>query len=97
MLVATNTRKSNGGNGNHPFRFLASWLQHPQFKEVVKRAWDTEGDVLHKVDGFATAVQDWNRVVLGNIFTRKKEKKHELEKVQRALDRRFSEHLHKRS
>lgn len=28
--------------------------------------------MLQKVDGFLTAVQDWNRTVFGNIFTRKR-------------------------
>lgn len=57
---------------------------------MVHDSWISDGDVMENVGKFLTNVQDWNKVIFGNIFERKRRTMRELEKVQRALDIRFS-------
>lgn len=57
---------------------------------MASKSWIEGNDVLENLETFSTLVQSWNKTVLGNIFEKKRIKMKELERVQRALERRFS-------
>lgn len=86
LLVSTNPGKDP--RGTRPFRFLASWLQHPEFQDVLSKNGIPNGDVVQNIENFSSKVQEWNRTVFGNIFVRKRRALKELERVQMALERR---------
>lgn len=54
------------------FRFLASWFMHPEFKDVVTESWQGDEGIARKLEHFTQAIQNWNKIVFGNIFARKR-------------------------
>ncbi|KAF7829553.1 ribonuclease H [Senna tora] len=58
-----------GTEKNRPFRFLASWLLHDDFQNVVRNSW--QGDWYWSLNCFQDKVKIWNREVFGNIFRKK--------------------------
>lgn len=68
--------------GPRPFKFINSWISHPEFSSFVKGRW--EG---HKIVGWAgfrlkeklklikADLKEWNRLVFGNIDNQIEEKK----------------------
>lgn len=75
MLLKENDRDW----GPHPFRFINSWLLHPNFREVVKKSWEDniiEGlagfRVFRKLKGLKGKLKQWNHSVFGNIHDKVK-------------------------
>ncbi|TYG62224.1 hypothetical protein ES288_D07G211500v1 [Gossypium darwinii] len=91
LLVSTNPERIE--KGVRPFCFLASWLSHPEFQDVISKAWISDNVIMQNLENFSKSVQVWNRTVFVNIFDRKRTKLKELKQVQRALERRFSSKL----
>ncbi|MBA0575369.1 hypothetical protein Golob_024618 [Gossypium lobatum] len=64
-------------NGTHlhltswPFRCLASWMLHDEFKGLVKEHWRNDEEIMNNLKRFQIAVQDWNKRVYENLFVRK--------------------------
>ncbi|MCI22282.1 transposon TX1 putative protein, partial [Trifolium medium] len=63
--------------GPKPFRFNNHWLEHKDFKEVVKEAWRENevrgwmGFVLkEKLKGLKLKLKEWNKVEFGNMESR---------------------------
>ncbi|XP_052112461.1 uncharacterized protein LOC127744218 [Arachis duranensis] len=54
-----------------PFRFLAAWISHPDFGNVVNTSWNIQGSWTEGISNFKSRITDWNRSVFGNIFQRK--------------------------
>ncbi|KAJ1377672.1 Endonuclease/exonuclease/phosphatase superfamily [Sesbania bispinosa] len=54
-----------------PFRFLASWMSHSSFVNLVKDIWDTNNHWSLACSEFQLQASRWNREVFGNIFYRK--------------------------
>lgn len=71
-----------------PFRFLASWLMHPEFKDMVTEAWKGDEGIASKLEHFTQVVQNWNKIVFRNIFARKRRAIRDLKRIQGALERR---------
>ncbi|KAB2095842.1 hypothetical protein ES319_A01G067700v1, partial [Gossypium barbadense] len=50
-------------------------------------------NIIENLGNFTNLVKDWNKVVFGNFFYRKREAIRELDRVQQALEQRNSIHL----
>ncbi|KAK7282263.1 hypothetical protein RIF29_10909 [Crotalaria pallida] len=59
-------------NKKKPFKFLAPWLDHPDFKTQVSHTWHTNSIWSDNMKRFTETMSHWNREVFGNIFNRKK-------------------------
>ena len=55
-----------------PFRFLAAWLNHNDFKPMVEDCWNQDVDWNVNVSNFTQSASIWNRDVFGFIQKRKK-------------------------
>ncbi|KAA3467146.1 reverse transcriptase [Gossypium australe] len=53
------------------FRFLASWLIHLQFKDLVRNTWNNLVDVVSNLERFVTLVQDSNKRVFKVLWYQK--------------------------
>ncbi|KAL8510781.1 hypothetical protein ACS0TY_017557 [Phlomoides rotata] len=60
--------------GPRPFRFINSWLEHPQFKEFFQEKWkeyNIEGWAAYRLKGklklLKKDIREWNKVVFGDI------------------------------
>ncbi|KAF7811130.1 putative ribonuclease H protein At1g65750 family [Senna tora] len=71
ILIRTHGMVDSGAHKDRPFRFLASWLLHDDFPNVVKDSWQL--DWHWSLSTFQEKIKGWNRDVFGNIF-RKKER-----------------------
>lgn len=68
-----------------PFRFHTMWLHHPQFLEIVKRAWNFETNLPLAIKNFIAFAKQWNKNQFGNIFGRKKRVLARINGTQKAL------------
>lgn len=66
-------RRSEANQRRRPFRFLAAWVTHSDFSNLMERTWNLEDCWGDQVARFQRVVKRWNKDVFGNIFTRKKE------------------------
>ncbi|KAI9080552.1 hypothetical protein K1719_037518 [Acacia pycnantha] len=55
-----------------PFRFLAPWLSHPDFPNIVRRAWQSGGELMSCIESFKSEAQRWNIDTFGHIGKRKR-------------------------
>ncbi|XVE73207.1 hypothetical protein DITRI_Ditri11bG0098600 [Diplodiscus trichospermus] len=79
-------RKREFNGENKPFRFLAPWLTHPNFKNFVETTWENGVGFIEALKDFVEKVQVWNRDVFGNIFKRKRVLLARLGGIQKALE-----------
>ncbi|XP_065617380.1 uncharacterized protein LOC136062356 [Quercus suber] len=70
---------------NRPFRFQTMWIHHPNFPNVVRKAWELEVNLVVAIKKFTESAKQWNRSVFGNLFTRKRRVLAKLYGVQKAL------------
>lgn len=68
-----------------PFKFHPMWIHHPEFPEIVRRAWEFESNLHLAIKNFGDRAKVWNRDVFGNIFARKNRVLARLNGVQKAL------------
>lgn len=77
-----------------PFRFQTMWMSHPDFKNLVKAAWDDKSCPLeNSIIIFSSRVSRWNKEVFGNIFHKKQHILARLKGIQRSLAYRPSRFL----
>lgn len=55
-----------------PFRFHTMWIHHPEFPEVVKKAWEPNLGLHSAIRNSIDRAKQWNKDVFGNLFARKK-------------------------
>ncbi|XP_019156867.1 PREDICTED: uncharacterized protein LOC109153452 [Ipomoea nil] len=67
------------------FKFNYAWTTHPKFMDLIRQYWIPGGDLEANTETTATALQDWNRSVFGNIFQRKNCILSRINGVQRSL------------
>ncbi|XP_057452893.1 uncharacterized protein LOC130744751 [Lotus japonicus] len=76
---------------NRPFRFIAAWADHPEYKNLVAEAWVEDGrNIVDKLDRVRSESISFNRETFGNIFRRKRWVEGRLRGVQRELDARIT-------
>ena len=54
------------------FKFLAPWLTHPGFHDIVHRIWSSGADLISCIDTFKREIQVWNSKTFGGIGHRKR-------------------------
>ncbi|KAB2004484.1 hypothetical protein ES319_D11G202000v1, partial [Gossypium barbadense] len=91
-LILVAFRSKNQCGGQQPFRFLASWLLHLEFRYLLNTHSRSDLEVDSNLDQLMAVLQKWNKVY-GNIYTRKKDLVSELSRVQRIFQVRRSSHL----
>ncbi|XP_074267104.1 uncharacterized protein LOC141590409 [Silene latifolia] len=70
-----------------PFRFQATWMCHNKFSEFVKTNWKNDQPLIPFVYELANSLQNWNKMVFGNIFERKRSLERRLLGVQEKISR----------
>lgn len=82
----------HGGSGNRtgerPFIFLASWLLHEKFFQLMEREWEWNRDLTCSLKCFTKKLLAWNLDTFENIFKHKRKVQGRLQGVMLALDRR---------
>ncbi|XP_039002736.1 uncharacterized protein LOC120129249 [Hibiscus syriacus] len=76
-----------------PFRFIAAWQDHPQFKDFLSEVWRNGLDALTNVNSFQSKASEWNLNVFGHIGRKKRELLAWLRGIDRALITRYSQRL----
>lgn len=84
MLVQMK-KKERPNRRRRPFRFLASWLTHDDFPNVMARSWPRSSQWCRQVRLLQGSLQDWNKKVFGNIFAKKSRLNRRLEIVANRL------------
>ncbi|XP_028758817.1 uncharacterized protein LOC114717788 [Neltuma alba] len=81
----------DGGTTNEtpqrPFRFIASWVLHDDFGNMVRNKWDETLPWNDNLAQFTSACKHWNRNVFGHIEGRKQKLLSRLEGVTKAIAR----------
>lgn len=57
---------------NKPKRFVAAWLLHNDFPNIFRDAWAAGSTTEEAIRHVQSACYDWNLLVFGNIFKRKR-------------------------
>lgn len=82
--IQLQTRANHLQRGKKPFRVLAAWLLHEEFKYVFDAAWiPYSHHIPDAIENVGKEAKQWNRSVFGNIFKKKKDVTEELEKLQK--------------
>ncbi|CAN1191383.1 Putative ribonuclease H protein At1g65750 [Linum perenne] len=72
-----------------PFKFLAPWLGHEGFQDILKGAWVGDGDLPIKLQNLTPRLRRWNKTTFGNVFQRKRDLLHKLEEISGKIDRKI--------
>ncbi|XP_061345139.1 uncharacterized protein LOC133290994 [Gastrolobium bilobum] len=78
------TMKSNmQGWSERPFRFMAAWMEHPDFERLMEDKWHSDMEINGMLSNFIPQLKRWNRDVYGNINNRKRNLVNRIVEVQR--------------
>ncbi|MCH86708.1 RNA-directed DNA polymerase (Reverse transcriptase), partial [Trifolium medium] len=80
-------------HNNKPFKFMAPWLDHPDFNNQVLNSWHNSFNWIDNINNTSSKLREWNRDVLGNIFKRKERILRRLEGINRQLQNNHIERL----
>ncbi|KAH1031752.1 hypothetical protein J1N35_043926 [Gossypium stocksii] len=69
-----------------PFRFLAGWVEHPDFGKLVDDNWGYSSDMSDTLSTLSRGLKDWNKSIYGHITSRKKFLVKELTRIQKLID-----------
>lgn len=82
-----------------PSRFMAPWLAHEKFKDLLHTSWSSrEGNLLNNITFFTGAIKIWNEEVFGHILGKKNLVLLRMEGIFRSLsfhENKFLEKLHR--
>lgn len=87
--------KPDKNRGIRPYRYLASWMYHADFRNIITSSLNDELPVGDNLKHFQDSVQEWNKRVYGIIFVRKRRLISDLERVQKVLEVLYSQTLHR--
>ncbi|KAJ8422016.1 hypothetical protein Cgig2_007566 [Carnegiea gigantea] len=68
-----------------PFRFQAAWLAHSSFKDFLQDNWNPQDLLYPSLFRLSVALEEWNKLVFGNLFRRRREIWARLEGIQKRL------------
>ncbi|KAK8598046.1 hypothetical protein V6N13_095438 [Hibiscus sabdariffa] len=77
----------------HSFKYMASWLQHPDFTRLLHDSWSQSQDVFSNILAFTARAKQWNLEVYGILNSKKRNLLVRLKGVQRLLDRHRAPNL----
>ncbi|KAL4352609.1 hypothetical protein GQ457_06G035460 [Hibiscus cannabinus] len=75
------------------FKYMASWLQHPDFSRLLHDSWSQSQDVFSNILAFTAAAKQWNLEVYGVLNSKKRNLLARLKGVQHLLDRHRAPNL----
>lgn len=67
-----------------PFRFLAGWMKHSDFSNLVKERWNFAGNMVESLNNFTFFAKDWSKNIYGFLSTRKRNLMRSLNNIQKA-------------
>ncbi|KAL8151271.1 hypothetical protein V2J09_021079 [Rumex salicifolius] len=76
-----------------PFRFLAPWMDHPDFQPLLRTEWNPDQDISAALCNLKTKLLAWNKSVFGNIHLRKNRLLRRLQGILKALNRAPNDYL----
>ena len=85
--------KTLGIGLSRPFKFQPRWLSHPDFLGIVRDTWRGGRSFDNAVQFFTNSTKQWNREVVGNLFSHRKKIEARLNGVQKALANRHDDFL----
>ena len=88
-------RANNLQMGEKPFRFLAPWLIHGDFKDMLEGAWLKDGIMEENIHSFVEVAKEWNKNVFGNIMRHKNRLLLRLEGISKKLSFQENKFLEK--
>ncbi|KAK4265131.1 hypothetical protein QN277_026221 [Acacia crassicarpa] len=98
-LLLRMERRLPGEPTQRPFRFIASWVLHDTFNDMVKEEWSCSRDWGANIGSFTQACQRWNKDVFGHTQRRKQQLIRRLDGITREITRggttKFLEELQK--
>ncbi|KAI9086687.1 hypothetical protein K1719_031281 [Acacia pycnantha] len=68
------------------FRFLASWISHPGFSQLIERTWNDECGLLNCIANSTVEIQKWNDATFGAIGKRKHRLLNRIQGIQSKLE-----------
>ncbi|KAF7836148.1 ribonuclease H [Senna tora] len=88
--------EEHGSHGNErPFRSEACWMQHDNFKKLIKESWNTSEDLTCMLNQFKDSLRKWNRDTFGNIKKRKNTLLKRIKGIQEAQEKKYNPFLYK--
>ncbi|KAA3469259.1 LINE-1 reverse transcriptase isogeny [Gossypium australe] len=87
------TKPTFNASRGRPFRFLAGWTQHANFKDLVSTKWSYSGNMTASLADFTSHVKAWNRYTYGYIGTRKRQLLKSIGSIQKAMEHSSSSSL----
>lgn len=69
-----------------PFRFLAAWLTHPDFGDLVKNTWQHDTSLQENIRRFSESARKWNHETFGHIGVRKRRLEARIMGIQKTLE-----------
>ncbi|KAK4282627.1 hypothetical protein QN277_013982 [Acacia crassicarpa] len=66
-------RNQAQGWSDRPFRFMATWLDHPGFGKLMDDNWHTDTEIKLMLAEFTPHLKKWNKDIYGNINNRKRQ------------------------
>ncbi|XP_028093960.1 uncharacterized protein LOC114294059 [Camellia sinensis] len=79
-----------------PFKFMAAWLTHENFKAIVENSWtNTTSSLSEKLNDLAQVASTWNKEIFGNIFRRKRWLIGRIEGIQKSQATNYFHNLHR--
>ncbi|CAL1388698.1 unnamed protein product [Linum trigynum] len=82
LLIHTNA--SYQPAGPKPYRFLAAWLMHEDFKGMAEQAWSQGTYLKSSIEAFTTATKAWNHHTFGHVIRRKNSLLAKIERLEMA-------------
>ncbi|KAL4278310.1 hypothetical protein GQ457_03G020200 [Hibiscus cannabinus] len=79
--------------GHRPFRYIASWQEHADFKSILKDNWKDDVFVGDNISSLKPAVSKWNVEVFGHIGQKKRRLLARLRGIDNALAKAHSNFL----
>ncbi|KAI9073707.1 hypothetical protein K1719_044331 [Acacia pycnantha] len=76
----------HGQSFEPPFRFLAPWLTHSDFQNIVHRIWNSGSELLPCIEAFRNEMKIWNVETFGHIGRRKRKLFRRLNGLQSKLE-----------
>lgn len=84
---------NSASKANKPFRFLSAWLTNEKFGKFVASHWKSNTTFSDMIHDFTPKLLQWNKVIFGNIFQRKRRLLARLGGIQRALEVKYTRSL----
>ncbi|XP_039015929.1 uncharacterized protein LOC120146444 [Hibiscus syriacus] len=83
--IMLQTDQHHKDNRIKPFRFLAAWMEHPNFVKFLKKEWAKHNDFLDSLNHIRQIIGIWNRETFGSINQKKRRIISRLKGIDKAL------------